>query len=552
MSSTTDHALETRPAGVSIRSFEQAVILVSVLVVLVGGVFRFVGLDQKVYWHDETITSIRISGYPYGPFVDTIPAGQWFSVPSLQRYQQVSGNGVLATARSLADGDPQHPPLYYEIARLWGKTVGDSVTSLRALSAVISVLALAAMFLFCRALFGSRLAGWLGAAVLAASPFQLFYAQEAREYALWVLLTLVSSLALLLALRRPGEKRRWVLYGVALLLSLYTFVLSAFLIAAHAIVAAAAAKRSRLKQVAVPFSTCLGVVTALFSPWLLVIYRHRAAIAATNDWTKQPIPRLDLLQSWLGSLGLDFVATRWTGAAETLVFLPFLALTVYAAYVLLRNRHVARLTVASLFVAAALPLMLADVVLGGQRSSTARYLIPALLAIQLAVVYLLTTKLADPGQPGRAIWSCVALVVVGVGLGSWANSIDARTWPLKDDGGNRGDLFAARVVNAEPHPMLVATVVGRVLVLTHLLHDDVRVALATRKVTPTITPSAAPVFLYGSSNGGGSDVLELLKARYERAGYRVVPVAGAPTAGRVSPKPQVLRVLPARGAQSAR
>jgi uncharacterized membrane protein len=408
------------------------------------------------------------------------------------------------------------------------------------------------MFLFCRALFGSRLAGWLGAAVLAASPFQLFYAQEAREYALWVLLTLVSSLALLHALRRPGERRRWAVYAVALVLGLYTFVLTLFVVAAHAVVVGATAGRSRVRQVAAPFAACVAIAAVLFSPWLVVIYRHRAAISATNSWTKDPISPAALLQSWLGSLGLDFVATRWTGAAETLAFLPFLALTCYAAYVLIRQGRSARLTVTSLFAAAALPLMLADVVLGGQRSSIARYLIPALIAVQLAVVFLFATKLESREPFPRALWSCVALVVIGVGLGSWANSLQARTWPLKDDGGNRGDLFVARVVNAEPHPMLVATVVGRVLVLVHLLHDDVRVALATRTVTPAIDPGREQVFLYGSSNGGGSDVLELLKARYERAGYRVVPVAGAPTGGRVSSEPQVLRVLPARTAQSAR
>lgn len=520
-------------------------IVASALVVLAGGVLRFVALDQKVYWHDETITSIRISGYPYGPFAGTIPPGRWFGVSYLQRFQHVSSNGALDTAQSLADGDPQHPPLYYEIARLWGKWVGDSVTSLRALSAVISVLALAAMFLFCRALFESRLAGWLGAAVLAASPFQLFYAQEAREYALWVLLTLVSSLALLHALRRPSQKRRWLFYGVALVLSLYTFVLTLFVIAAHAIVVAAAG-RSRFKQMTVPFSTCVATAVVLFSPWLFVMYRHRTAIAATNEWSRVPIPRVELLQSWLGSLGLDFLATRSTGAAETLVCLPFLAISAYAGYVLIRKGRGARLMVGSLLVAG-LPLMLADFVLGGERSVATRYLAPALLAIQVAVVYLLLTKLTSQQLRSRALWSCVAVLVVGVGLGSWVKSIPARTWSLKDDGTNRGDLFVARVVNAHPHPMLVTAVFGYDLVLTHLLHDDAQIALATSRTTPRIRPSRGEVFLYGSPTGGyGSEVLERLKAHYEHAGYRVLPVPSAPTSHNGPPTPQVFRVLPAR------
>ena len=30
---------------------------------VVGVFFRFANLDAKVYWHDETYTSLRISGY---------------------------------------------------------------------------------------------------------------------------------------------------------------------------------------------------------------------------------------------------------------------------------------------------------------------------------------------------------------------------------------------------------------------------------------------------------------------------------------------------------
>ena len=406
-------------------SFEQVVIFAAALVVLTGCVFRFTALERKVYWHDETITSIRIAGYPYGPFVDTIPGGKRFSVHYLQRYQQVSGRGVLDTARSLADGDPQHPPLYYELARLWGKSIGDSVGSLRALSAAISVMALAAMFLFCRVLFESRLAGWLGVAVLAASPFQLFYAQEAREYALWSLLTLLSCVALLYALREPAKKRGWLIYCLSLVLSLYVFVLTLFVIAAHAVMVVATA-RSRLRQVAVPFSACVGVAVLAFTPWLLVMYRHRAAISATNGWTRETIPRVDLLRSWLSTIGLDFFANPWTGTAATLASLPFLALSLYAGYVLIRTaRRRVSLTVGALFVATAVPLMLADFVLGGQRSVTARYMAPALLAIQLAVVYLLVTKLRTKQLRSRVLWSGVALLIVVAGLASWANSIGA-------------------------------------------------------------------------------------------------------------------------------
>jgi uncharacterized membrane protein len=44
--------------------FHQTSLRFLIIVLLVLGVFfRFVNLDRKVYWDDETITSLRVSGY---------------------------------------------------------------------------------------------------------------------------------------------------------------------------------------------------------------------------------------------------------------------------------------------------------------------------------------------------------------------------------------------------------------------------------------------------------------------------------------------------------
>lgn len=36
-----------------------------ILLLVLGVFFRFVNLDRKVYWYDETATSLRISGYTW-------------------------------------------------------------------------------------------------------------------------------------------------------------------------------------------------------------------------------------------------------------------------------------------------------------------------------------------------------------------------------------------------------------------------------------------------------------------------------------------------------
>ncbi|BCU08132.1 glycosyltransferase family 39 protein [Allochromatium tepidum] len=59
-----------------------------------------------------------------------------------------------------------------------------------------------AVYWLTRELFGPGPAPWVAAALVACSPLQLLYAQEARQYALWMLLLTLSCLTLAIALRR--------------------------------------------------------------------------------------------------------------------------------------------------------------------------------------------------------------------------------------------------------------------------------------------------------------------------------------------------------------
>jgi uncharacterized membrane protein len=57
------------------------------------------------------------------------------------------------------------------------------------------------------------------------SLFSVLYAQEARQYSLWILITLISSYAILRAIRKQTFFS-WLIYSVAMALSFYTFILS--------------------------------------------------------------------------------------------------------------------------------------------------------------------------------------------------------------------------------------------------------------------------------------------------------------------------------------
>ena len=205
-----------------------------VTLLVLGVFFRFVNLDRKVYWIDETYTSLRISGHTETEFIQQVFDGHVVNLKELQKYQQPNPEkGLVSTINSLAVESPQHPPLYYVMARFWGQWLGNSPAAIRSLSAIISLLVFPCVYWLCLELFGS-LTGWIAIALIAVSPFHILYAQEAREYSLWTVTIALSSAALLHAIRLKSI-RSWVIYAATVALGLYTFIFSIFVIIGHAV-----------------------------------------------------------------------------------------------------------------------------------------------------------------------------------------------------------------------------------------------------------------------------------------------------------------------------
>ena len=106
-----------------------------------------------------------------------------------------------------------HPPGYYWLLKLWAGPFGFSAWGMRSLSAVAGLLTVAVVYLIPREIASGPAKGRYEFALLAAllaalNPFQVFYSQEARMYAL---LTLEST-ALMWALL--AIRRRWSGNGI--------------------------------------------------------------------------------------------------------------------------------------------------------------------------------------------------------------------------------------------------------------------------------------------------------------------------------------------------
>ncbi len=103
-------------------------------------------------------------------------------------------------------------PLYYLLLWGWLRLTGASPFALRYFSDLCSVLTVAVVWQIARGWFGRRTAGLTGL-LLAIAPFAIWYAQEAKMYALHMLLAGLTTLFLLKALQ-SNRWTLWLAYGI--------------------------------------------------------------------------------------------------------------------------------------------------------------------------------------------------------------------------------------------------------------------------------------------------------------------------------------------------
>ncbi|MGQ9792574.1 MAG: glycosyltransferase family 39 protein [Anaerolineae bacterium] len=113
-----------------------------------------------------------------------------------------------------------HPPLYYPLMHFWFPIAGTSEYALRFLPLVNGTILVAVLMALAMRWFGWRAAATVGF-LATISPYQIYFAQDARSYTLATWLGIASTLALWQALKR-SHWRDWALYGVLILVLAYT------------------------------------------------------------------------------------------------------------------------------------------------------------------------------------------------------------------------------------------------------------------------------------------------------------------------------------------
>jgi uncharacterized membrane protein len=227
---------------------------------LAAAALRFHDLDRTSLWYDEAVS--------------------WSQ-----------SNGSLGALLSAVAQD-NYPPLHNIVLWLTMPVTGDSETALRIPSAMLGVLAVWFTYLIGR-MIGGNPVGLLAAALLAISPFHIWYSTEARMYALLAATGLAFLLSLLRVLKNPSASWLGVLaLSGTLFLYSHIYAVLGFLavgLTCALFVVIDAVRTRRLGQ-SNAFRACLGMAMSgiAFLPWLVILTIRAKSVAETGFWIAFP------------------------------------------------------------------------------------------------------------------------------------------------------------------------------------------------------------------------------------------------------------------------
>jgi len=514
--------------------------LLSVLVLLASAA-RVIGLDHLLVWHDEVFTLVRVLGHSQHEVQQAIFSAELLNAERLLDFQTPNPELGWSEAFKAFAGHPEHAPLYYVLGRLTTSLPLDPLVSLRGLSAIFGILLIPASYWLMRELFGRGLVPWVSASLIAFSPLQFLYAQEARQYALWTLLVVAASAALQRALRRDGITD-WVVYGILVTLGLYSHLLFALLIPVHAVYGYLAANSNQGLFLPEAGRWAMATTAALiaFIPWLIVILSNLEGVERYTAWMTIPIGLDQIAASWGQHLARIFVDLN----PETVNGLWVLALPLFWALVQF-IRHAPRpgAWLLGLIALVYLSAVLApDLILGGERSRHVRYALPGVLALQLMVAWVLAGAVRAEKRVTRFIGRGVLAAIIAVGGLSLVAIQASDTWWNKNFSAKNAEV--ARILNAGAHPLVVSSDIGlssgELISLAHLLDDRVRI-WGQRNGSEPVLPA------------GFDETIALtpspeLKALLEQE-YELVPVAGTWQWFRAIPRGSAALLTPGAGSR---
>ncbi|HEY2571050.1 MAG TPA: glycosyltransferase family 39 protein, partial [Solirubrobacteraceae bacterium] len=251
--------------------------------ILLAAALRLATLTEQSFWYDEAFTPVH-----------------------------VLHAGLGATLKSLVHSE-NTPPLWYLLAWVDARVLGDGVLALRLPSALAGIATVPVVWAIGSELAGRR-AALIAAALVAVDPLFVWYSQEARAYGLFVFFAALAMLCFTRLLHEPSG-RRAVAFALSGGLALLSHYFAAFLLLPMALWLL---RDRAVRRVALPALGALALVGLALLPLISAQGGHgtqwigRWALSSRL----QAIPQYYLTGYSGGSLG---------HGVELLVALPLLA-----------------------------------------------------------------------------------------------------------------------------------------------------------------------------------------------------------------------------------
>ena len=350
-------------------------------------VLRFATLDARGFWLDEAIT------------VDLI-------------------RGSLGDVTSRLDAYTlDQPPLYYLLAWGWAQVFGTGEVGLRSLPAICGALAVPVAYLAATELFSKR-AGLVAALLTALSPLVVWHSQDARPYALLILL---GGASFALFVRVLHDRRPWVVAGwaVASVLAMATHYAVGFLIAAEVIWLLCSIRRRTAVVTVLAGVAAVGV-------GVLLLQARRSSGGALGDglWTQSYTEQERLLQV-PAQLLVGYQPPLQLVSAGVAALLAGAALALLVAKGGRREHSAAAIAAFVCVIGVGVPMLLAAK--GDLSGLTTRYLVGAWVPLVAIAAAGLTTR--GSGRVGVAVATALCALFLAVVLGSaWEPKFDRDDW----------------------------------------------------------------------------------------------------------------------------
>ena len=223
-----------------------------------------------------------------------------------------------------------NPPLHQFLLRAWAALAGQSEAALRALSAAVGTLFVAAVIWAGREIFDARVGLWSGA-FAAVAPMHIYYSQEARTYVLLTLTPLLTYVTLWRAMRR-NTWGSWALVSACAALALYSHYFAILALLPTVFLLLLWPEKQEAKQRWIRYAGAMFLSGLALLPWLLFSFAPTLHGAFTStpgvgvSWMAeavQEIPKLLLIPKSLEILGLGSQADLTPFVLKQFTYLQF-------------------------------------------------------------------------------------------------------------------------------------------------------------------------------------------------------------------------------------